>query len=531
MIKKGTGKGLTAWNPKGGVPMARLFVMGIDIGTSGCKTLLIDDQGKVVARETEEYPLSTPKPGWSEQNPEDWWQGVKVTVQRLLKNADEVNDIKAIGLSGQMHGLVALDRDGTVLRPSILWNDQRTGKQCQEIHDKSGGVEGLLRLTNNRMLPGYTGGKILWVREHEPHVYEKMRMILNPKDYIRLRLTGEYATEVSDASGTGLFNVREREWAYRLLELLDIPKNWLPPCYESPEVSGQVTKSVATELGLPPGLPVAGGGGDAVVQTTGTGLVEPGILGTTIGTAGNVTMALDRYYDNPGGKLQVFCNNMPNKWHTMGVTLAAGGSLRWFRDALGGVEKEVSRWTGEDAYQIFGREASRSEPGSEGLLFLPYLIGERCPHADPQARGAFVGLTLRHDRCHILRSVFEGVIFSLRDVAELIREMGIATTQIRTSGGGALSDLWRQIHADVFNSEVLTVSGSAEGGAYGAALVAGAGVEVWPSVEEATRILNVETKTPPIPQHTEIYDRLFPVYRGLYDALKESFDHISGIYL
>jgi len=510
--------------------MPRQLVMGIDVGTSGCKTLLIDETGDVIRRELEENPLSTPQPGWSEQSPEDWWKAVKLTIQRLLKDFDGVSDIKAIGLSGQMHGLVALDEDGRVLRPSILWNDQRTGKQCQEIHEKAGGVEGVLKLTNNRMLPGYTGGKILWVRENEPQVYEKIRRILNPKDYIRFRLTGEYATEVSDASGTGLFNVRERDWSYRLLELLDIPRDWLPQCYESPEISGKVIQSVASGLGLPAGLPVAGGGGDAVVQTTGTGLVEPGILGTTIGTAGIAAMALDRCYDNPEGKLQVFCNNMPDTWHTMGVTLAAGGSLRWFRDVLGGAEKEVSRWTGEEVYEILGREAAKSEPGSEGLLFLPYLIGERCPHADPQAKGAFVGLTLRHNRCHVLRSVFEGVIFSLRDVTELIKEMGITITQIRTSGGGALSNLWRQIHADVFNSEVVTVSGSGEGGAYGAALVAGAGVGMWSSVEEAAQVVKVETRNAAVPKHTEVYDRLFPVYQGLYSALKESFDHISAIY-
>jgi len=504
--------------------------MGIDVGTSGCKTLLIDETGDVIRRELEENSLSTPQPGWSEQSPEDWWKAVKLTIQRLLKDFDAVSDIKAIGLSGQMHGLVALDKDARVLRPSILWNDQRTAKQCKEIHEKAGGVEGLLKLTNNRMLPGYTGGKILWVRENEPRIYEKIRTILNPKDYIRFRLTGESATEVSDASGTGLFSVSERDWSYRLLELLDIPKDWLPRCYESPEISGKVTKSVASELGVAAGLPVAGGGGDAVVQTTGTGLVEPGILGTLIGTAGIVAMALTRCYESPGGKLQVFCNTMPNKWHTMGVTLAAGGSLRWFRDTLGGTEKEVSRWTGEEVYEILGREAAKSEPGSEGLLFLPYLIGERCPHTDPQARGAFVGLTLRHTRCHILRSVYEGVIFSLRDVAELIKEMGISITQIRTSGGGALSEFWRQIHADVFNSEVVTVSGSAEGGAYGAALVAGVGVGVWPSVEKAAEVVKVETRNPAIPRHTEIYDRLFPLYQGLYSALKESSDSISGIY-
>jgi len=510
--------------------MARQFIIGIDIGTSGCKSLLIDDQGQVVARALEEYPISTPQPGWSEQNPENWWKAVKITIRQLLKGFNAVGDIKGIGLSGQMHGLVALDKESQVLRPCILWNDQRTEKQCQEIHDRMGGVEALLQLTNNRMLPGYTGGKILWVRENEPHLYEKIKRILNPKDYVRYRLTGEYATEVSDASGTGLFNVLERDWSYKLLEVLDIPKDWLPRCYESPEISGGLMESVASGLGLPAGLCVAGGGGDAVVQTTGTGIVEPGILGTTIGTAGNVTMALDRCFKNPEGKLQVFCNNMPNKWHTMGVTLAAGGSFLWFRDALGEPEKEISKRTGKDVYDILSREASKVEPGSEGLLFLPYLIGERCPHADPHAKGAFIGLTLRHTKSHLIRSIMEGVIFSLRDVTEVIRGMGVPITQIRTSGGGALSRLWRQIHADVFNSEVLTMSNSAEGGAYGAALVAGAGIGIWPSVEEAVRVPKVETENIPIPENVKIYGRLFPIYQDLYQVLKNPFDQISDLY-
>jgi xylulokinase len=492
--------------------------------------LLIDERGRVVARATKEYPLSIPKPGWAEQNPEDWWRATKITIKWLLKGFRSVRDIKAIGLSGQMHGLVALDKDSKILRPSILWNDQRTEKQCQEIHDRVGGVESLLRLTNNRMLPGYTGGKILWVRENEPHHYEKIRRILNPKDYIRFRLTGEFATEVSDASGTGLFNLWERDWSYKLLEMLDIPKEWLPHCYESSEISGEVTPRIANELGLPGGLPVAGGGGDAVVQTTGTGIVESGNLGTTIGTAGNVTMALDRCHKNPGGKLQVFCNNMPNKWHAMGVTLAAGGSLRWFRDALGESEKQVSRRTRKDVYEILSREASEVNPGSEGLLFLPYLIGERCPHADPHARGAFIGLTLQHNKSHLVRSVLEGVIFSLRDVTEVIREMGVPIDQIRASGGGALSKPWRQILADVFNSEILTMSGSGEGGAYGAALVAGVGIGIWPSVEEAVKLLKVETKTFPIPKNVETYDRLLKIYQSLYGSLKTTFDKISEIH-
>ena len=510
--------------------MSKQYIIGTDIGTSGCKTLIIDHEGRVVRRAVKEYPLSTPCPGWSEQEPGHWWQAVLATLKMVLDDFKAVNDIKGIGLSGQMHGLVALDGNGQVLRPSILWNDQRTGEQCRKIHELAGGIDGLLKLTNNQMLPGYTGGKILWLRENEPENYEKTRIILNPKDYIRYRLTGEYATEVSDASGTGLFNVRERKWSYSLLEKLDVAKDLLPACYESPEVSGSLLKNIATELGLPAGMPVAGGGGDAVVQTTGTGLVEPGILGTTIGTAGVGAMALDQCYANPQGKLQVFCNNMPDKWHTMGVTLAAGGSLRWVRDMLGGSENEVARWLGKDVYELYSDEAALAEPGCEGLLFLPYLIGERCPHPDPKARGGFIGLTLRHDRRSMLRSVLEGAIFSIKDVARLIEEMGIKIHQIRTSGGGALSDLWRQIHADVFNSEVITVSGSAEGGAYGAALVAGAGVGVWQSVEEAVQVIKTEKITLPDEKNIEIYRKLFPIYSDLYHQLKGTFDKLADIY-
>ena len=510
--------------------MSKQYVIGIDIGTSGCKTLIIDHQGAVVGRAVEEYPLFTPRTGWSEQEPAHWWQAVLTTLQKVLDGFPSVGDIKGIGLSGQMHGLVALDAKGGVLRRAILWNDQRTGEQCRKIHALAGGIEGLLKLTNNQMLPGYTGGKILWLRENEPDIYEKTRRILNPKDYIRYRLTGEYATEVSDASGTGLFNVRERRWSSALLELLDIAQDLVPACYESPEISGVLQKDIAAELGLPDGLPVAGGGGDAVVQTTGTGLVRPGILGTTIGTAGNVTMALDRCYDNAQGKLQVFCNNMPDKWHTMGVTLAAGGSLRWVRDMLGGAENEAARWLGRDVYELYTAEAELAEAGCEGLLFLPYLIGERCPHPDPQARGGFIGLTLRHDRRSMLRSVLEGVVFSLKDVAQLIEEMGIQIGQIRTSGGGALSDFWRQIHADVFNSEVITVSGSAEGGAYGAALVAGAGVGVWQTVEEAVQVIKTEKRTLPDEKNARIYQKLYPIYSNLYQQLKDTFERLADIY-
>ena len=510
--------------------MAGEYIMGIDIGTSGCKSILIDSDGKVTGSSLQEYPLLTPRPGWVEQNPWDWWKAVQAGINQLLQETGiSGNAVKGLGLSGQMHGLVALGKDLQILRPAILWNDQRTMSQCEYIHEVVGGIPKLVELTNNQMLPGYTGGKILWMREHEPKLYEKTRVFLNPKDYIRYLLTGEFATEVSDASGTGLFDVRQRRWCDKLLSLLDIPRECLPRCFESPEITGKITKTASETTGLPAGLPVVGGGGDAVVQTTGMGLVKPDILGTTIGTAGIVAMGLDRFHHNADGWLQVFCNNSPDMWHVMGVTLAAGGSYRWFRDVLCGAEKEKARQTGKDVYQILEEIASESLPGSRGLIFFPYLIGERCPYTDPSARGAFIGLGLYHKRPEITRSILEGVVFSLKDVFELLKTMGSTVTEIRTSGGGSLSPLWRQIQADVFQCPVTTVSGSREGGAYGAALVAGAGAGIWSSVEEAVKVVKIETKTVPQAQNKGVYENLYGVYHNLYKALKPSFDAVAGI--
>ncbi|NWG76243.1 MAG: xylulokinase, partial [Rubrivivax sp.] len=316
--------------------MKPTLLMGVDIGTTGCKTILIDEAGTVIDGEIEGYPLHSPRHGWSEQNPEDWWRAAALTIGKVAgRNRSSLGGLAGIGLSGQMHGLVPLDADGRVIRPAILWNDQRTGPQCERFHGRVGGVESLLRYTNNRMLPGYTGGKILWLREHEPAHFERMVKFLNPKDYIRYRLTGEKATEVSDASGTGLFDVRARTWSLKLFELLGIPSGIAPACYESTVVSGRLAAGVAGELGLPAGLPVAGGGGDSVIQTLGTGVISSDVLMTTIGTAGIISTALERYRDNPGGLLQIFCNVMPGEWHAMGVTLAAGGSLNWAKGVLG----------------------------------------------------------------------------------------------------------------------------------------------------------------------------------------------------
>lgn len=506
------------------------YIIGIDIGTSGCKSILIDGKGEVIGSTLEGYQLLIPQPGWAEQHPADWWKSVQTCVQQLLQETGiSGDDIKAVGLSGQMHGLVALDKDCQVLRPAILWNDQRTMPQCQRIHEIVGGIPRLLELTNNQMLPGYTGGKIMWVREHEPELYEKTRLFLNPKDYVRYLLTGELATDVSDASGTGLFDVRQRRWCDEILTLLDIPRDILPYYFESSEITGQITKRASEATGLPVGLPVVGGGGDAVIQTTGVGLVKPGILGTIIGTGGIVAMGLDRFHPNIDGRLQIFCNNSPDTWHVMGVTLAAGGSYRWFRDALCEVEKKKAKQTGQDVYQVLEEVASIAPAGCRGLIFLPYLIGERCPYTDPAARGGFIGLGLYHGRPEITRAILEGVVFSLKDVFELISTMELSVTEIRTSGGGSLSPLWRQIEADVFQCPVTTVSGSREGGAYGAALVAGVGVGIWPDVEEAVKVLKIKTETFPEGKNKGIYENLYGIYRDLYKALKPSFDAIASI--
>lgn len=511
--------------------MKKEYVIGIDIGTSGCKSIIVDNEGSVIASAVEEYPLYTPKPGWAEQEPADWWNATLKTLQQIVKKSSvSPNSIKGIGLSGQMHGLVVLDSNYNVIRPAFLWNDQRTYKQCKEIIDAVGGESELLKYTNNSMLPGYTGGKILWLKEEEPENYEKAKIFLNPKDYIRYKLTGEIATEVSDASGTGLFDVKNREWNEKLLEILDIPKELLPKCFESPDITGYITNEVSSETGLPKGLPVAGGGGDAVIQTTGTGLIGEGILGLTIGTAGIIAMGLDSFKFNSTGKLQIFCNNAPDKWHIMGVTLAAGGSFQWFKNVLSKYEVERAKKLGKDVYELLDKNIEENTlPGSKNLIFLPYLIGERCPYPDPNAKGAFIGITLRHNYEDFARSVIEGVSFSLKQVYELIIEMdsSLAVKEIRTSGGGSDSPLWRQVLADVFQLPVKTVSGSKEGGAYGAALVAGTGCGIWSSVEEATKVLKVETEILPTPEYKNVYDELYEIYKRLYPILKEIFDKLS----
>lgn len=509
-----------------------MYTLGIDIGTSGCKSIIVNEKGEVIASTVEEYPLYNPRAGWSEQEPEDWWKATVKGVNGVLsKSGIKPDEIKGIGLSAQMHGLVAMDKDNNVVRPAILWNDQRTAKQCDEIFNAVGGLDELLKYTNNTMLPGYTAGKILWLREEEPENYEKSKIFLNPKDYLRFRLTGEFATEVSDASGTGLFDVEKRVWSKSLLDVLKIPIDKLPKCYESPEISGKICDIASKETGLVKGTPVAGGGGDAVVQTTGTGLIKEGILGTTIGTAGIVAMGLEGYRFNSTGKLQFFCNNEPGKWHIMGVSLCAGGSNQWYTKHFCDYEREIAKRENKSVYAIIEGPEADVPAGSKGLIFMPYLIGERCPHTDPNARGAFVGLTLRHTKSDTIRALHEGVIFNMKQMYEMILELdsNLAVKEIRTSGGGSASPLWRQIHADIFQLPVKTVSGSAEGGAYGAALVAGAGIGMWSNLEEATNNLIVETETLPNKNNANVYNELYGVFKDLYVSLKGNFERLTEI--
>ncbi len=499
------------------------YLIGLDIGTSGAKCILTAETGAVVASATIEYPLYTPKPGWAEQNPADWWEAVARGSQIILNKAQvPMESIVGVSLSGQMHGLVALDRDHQVIRPAILWCDQRTQKQCDWFTAQAGGLTKLLTLTNNQMLTGYTGGKLIWLRDEEPESFERMEVFFCPKDYIRYRLTGEIAIDVSDASGTGFFDTKNRRWSEEAIAAAGLPRNIFPVCLESTDLAGHITREAHELTGLPAGLPVYAGGGDAVIQTTGAGLIQPGILGVVIGTAGNVSMGLTRYEDNPGGALQMFCNNAPDLWHAFGCTLTAGGAYRWYRDTLCENDIRRAQESGENVYNLMGQAAEQSRPGANGVTFLPYLTGERCPYPDPDARGAFLGLSLSTTRADITRSVMEGVTYSLRQVVDLIRTFAPAE-KVYTSGGGAASPLWRQMQADIFDLPVYTMSAASEGGAYGAVMVAGVGAGVWKNLTEAASILRVETETLPNRANQAAYEEAFARYSAYYPALKPTF--------
>ena len=502
------------------------LLLGIDIGTSGTKAIAVDESGKLVASASADYELLTPLPLWAEQRPRDWWAATCQVCREIVAQVGSEN-ISSIGLSGQMHGLVMLDQNGQVLRDAILWCDQRTQAQCDQITSRVG-RETLVNETANPVLTGFTAPKILWVRQHEPEIAARAAMHLLPKDYVRFELTGEYATEVSDASGTSLLNVAERKWSEKVCSALDIALDTLPRVYESFEVSGRISSQGALATGLKEGTPVVGGGGDQAAGAVGNGIVRSGIISVASGTSGVVFAFADTPTVDPQLRMHTFCHAVPNKWHVMGVMLSAGGSLRWYRDAFCHPEKVVAGLTGVDPYEIITREAAQAPAGAEGLLFLPYLTGERTPHPDPLARGAFVGLTVRHTKAHLARAVLEGVAFGLRDSLEIMKSMGISIGNARASGGGAKSEVWRGIQADVFGLPLSTIAID-EGPALGAALLAGVGVGLYSSVEEAC---DAVVKTQPAARVNEenaaIYDRLYASYGELYPALKNTFARLSS---
>jgi xylulokinase len=473
-----------------------LVLIGLDVATTGLKGLAIGPTGDVIATAEARYPLSTPRPGWSEQDPEDWWRAAKTVLARLRAAAGEP---AGIGLSGQMHGLVALDARNRVLRPAILWNDQRTAVESAEIEDTVG-LERLIELTGNRALTGFTAPKLLWLRRHEPDAYSRIARIALPKDYVRLRLCGEHATDVSDASGTLLLDVAHRRWSEELLSTLELDPAWLPPALESPDVSGRT----------PDGAPVAAGAGDQAAGALGVGVDRPGPASVVLGTSGVVFTALERYAADPQARVHAFCHAVPGAWHAMGVMLSAAGSLRWLRDvAAPGVGYE----------QLFA-EAAAWPAGSEGLTFLPYLAGERTPHADPDARGAFVGLTIRHDRGALVRAVLEGVAFGLRDSLDLVSELGGRPEHGRVSGGGARSELWLQIVASVLELSLERVAVD-EGAAFGAAILGGVAAGTWPDVGAAVAAtVRPWDRVDPVPDWVRVYGVQRERFRAFYPALR-----------
>ncbi|HEX9187297.1 MAG TPA: xylulokinase [Vicinamibacteria bacterium] len=494
--------------------MARYF-LGIDVSTTGAKALLIDEKGRVAASATTPLTLQTPRPLWSEQDPAEWWAGASASVRQALADAGATGaDVAAVGLTGQMHGLVLLDARREVLRPAILWNDQRTGSECEEIERRVGRKE-LIREVGNVALTGFTAPKILWVRNHEPQVYAKARLVLLPKDYVRLRLTGEAAMDKADGAGTILFELAARTWSKTVLERLEIPAEWLPPTFEGPEVTGTVTAEAAAATGLRAGTPVVAGGGDQAAGAVGAGAVRPGVVSLTLGTSGVVFATTDAPLVEPEGRLHAFCHAVPGRWHFMGVTLSAAGSLQWYHDTL----------APRESFADIVAEAAGAPAGSEGLLFLPYLSGERTPYPDPHARGAFVGLTLRSARAHLTRAVLEGVAFSMKDCFGLLQGAGLGSvSEVRIAGGGAKGALWRKIVASALGLPMVTVN-STEGAAYGAALLAGTGAGAWPTVEAACdATIAVTGRDEPVAEWSSAYTDLYPRYRELYGALKPTYD-------
>jgi xylulokinase len=493
-----------------------MYLLGIDVGTGGTRALVIDAEGRVIASATEEHQaFASSQIGWAEQDPGDWWRACGVAVRKALAQGCLRGDqIACVGLSGQMHGAVLLDEQARVVRPALIWCDVRTEKQSRDLTGRIG-AERLIQLTCNPALANFTLTKCLWVRENEPENWKRVRSLMLPKDYVRFELTGERATDVADASGTLLFDVAHRRWSKEMLELVQMDESVLPALYESPEICGRISVAGATATGLTSGTPVVAGAGDQAAGAIGMGVVSPGTVSATIGTSGVVLAATGGPALDPGGRLHTFCHAVPGRWLVMGVTQAAGLSLRWFRDqfGLGGGDQLES-------YDSLTAEAANAPPACDGLLWAPYLMGERTPYLDPAARGMLVGLTASHTRAHVIRAILEGVVFSLRDTLTIFQEIDVPVKTIRLGGGGARSALWRQIQADIYGQRVETVEAE-EGAAYGAAILAGVGAKVWSSADAACEaVVRVVRGMRPNSENSPVMEKAYAAYRRIYPAMK-----------
>lgn len=505
------------------------YLLGVDIGTSGTKTVLFNLTGGVLASDLQEYPLYQPKNGWAEQEPEDWWRATHTSIRNVLrKSGIDPREIKGIGLSGQMHGLVMIDADGDVLRRSIIWCDQRTSAECAYITEKVGESR-LIEITANPALTGFTASKVMWVKLNEPQVFGKIHKIMLPKDFIRFKLTGELATEVSDASGMQFLDVPNRKWSGEVLAKLGLREDMLCKVYESCEITGEVNREGAELTGLAAGTPVAGGAGDQAAGAVGNGIVKAGVISSTIGSSGVVFAHSDKVTIDPYGRVHTFCHAVPGAWHTMGVTQGAGLSLQWFRNQFCGAEVAAAAGMGVDSYYLLDKQASLVGPGANGLLYLPYLMGERTPHLDADCRGVFFGLSAKHVKRDMLRAVMEGVVFSLKDCLSIMLEMGVPAVEVRASGGGGKSGLWRQMQADVFGTSIKTVNCS-EGPALGAALLAGVGTGIYKNVPEACEAtIGIASEQGFDKEAHLIYEEYYSLYKQLYASLKGDFKKLANL--
>ena len=498
----------------------QMYVLGVDVGTSGTRAVIMGENGRILASATEEHePFASPKIGWAEQRPEDWWRAAGLAIRKALSLGKlRGEQVSCVGFSGQMHGAVMLDSSDEVVRPALIWCDVRTEKQCKELTERIG-RQRLIQLTCNPALTNFTVTKFLWVRENEPENWKRVRSVMLPKDYVRFRLTGECAIDVADASGTLMLDVARRQWSGEVLQAAEMDRSLLPALYESAQVCGKVSASGAEATGLAAGTPVVAGAGDQAAGATGMGIVTPGAVCATIGTSGVVFAATDRPALDPRGRLHTFCHAIPGRWHMMGVTQSAGLSLRWFRDQFASKSPQA----GCDSYEQLTAEAAKVPAGADGLLWAPYLMGERTPHLDPNARGALVGLTASHTRAHVVRAILEGVAFSLKDTFSIFDEMNVPVKSIRLGGGGARSPLWRQIQADVYGHEVEIVEAE-EGAAYGAAILAGVGARIWPTVDAACdSVVRVVDRVRPNPANAATMNASYAAYRRIYPAMKSIF--------